>query len=155
MFVYHDRIVSMIDKDLFKDWYDLTSKLPAEVQNVLARTLRQVADSKLRLAYHTDYQTGCNIVDPFTELTHLFGKLNHRLYLEGVNQEPNIVSWLAAQMLLNNFGQINDKELETAVNEAMEKTAFETGIPSTTVVDRTRDWLNSLNVLRRTDSGVS
>lgn len=149
----------------FKDWTDATAELPWGVQKVMHDTLTLVSESKVTLAYGADYSKGSpclvNAVAQMTQagggngtpmayfasLVGQFDRINQWLYKEGVNEEPNIVSPLAAEILLRHFAPLKEQPLEKAVDEAIEPAAFETGTyREPTDEELTRDWLNCLNV---------
>lgn len=147
----------------FDNWTKATEDLPWGVQSVMYDTLLLVADGKVNLAYGTDYagKSPCLVnavaamteagggrgvpVSKFSSLVSAFDTINSALHQQGIN-DTQLVSPLAAEILIRNFGRLKDKPLETAVNEAVAPIAFEKGIiPERSDEDLTRDWLNALS----------
>lgn len=167
----------------FENWTKATEALPWGVQSVMYETLLLVADGKVKLAFRTDYQEGTpclvNAVGAMTQagagegipgeyfpaLVSAFDTINEALRIQGINDTPRIVSPLAAEILIRNFGKLKDKPLEKQVDEAVAPVIFETATSYREPTDEelTRDWLNALNVdgpkcepaNERTDTSVS
>lgn len=152
--------------DVYGAWNKATTELPWGVQSVFYETLKAVEAGQIKLTYGADYSSGSPCLvnaaatmlqsiggvggvgvpsNNFSNLVRAFDAINNALYRGGVNDSNSIVSPLAADILLHNFGKLKDQPIPEMVDEATKGEAFANNIyrePSD--ADLTRDWLNAL-----------
>ncbi len=147
----------------FTEWNKATSELPWGVQTVMLDTLKMVAEEQITLVYGADYFDGspCLVnavanlttagggrgvpLSEFNDLVCAFDDINNMLLGRGINISKN-VSPLAAEILIKNFGTLKEKPVESAVNHAMQREAFDNNVyrePSDE--EMARDLFNALS----------
>lgn len=135
--------------NLWTNWNKATTDIPWGVQKVFHDVFTLAEQAKTTLIYGSDYRDGspCLVntvgvmlkatggeggsglpMSHFGTIVSLFDRINEELYTRGVNDRSGYVSPLAAELFLYHFGELKDKPVETAVNEAMAPEAFANGV---------------------------
>ena len=150
-----------------QQWKQVTGDLPWGVQQVLKSTLELVQEEQVHLVYGQDYREGkpCLInaaatmlaanagvggsgipSQYFGDLVRNFDAINRELESSKINDGSGYVSPLAAEVLLRNFGELKEKPVSNAVDEAMASAAFAADIPyrEPSDADMARDFMNMM-----------
>jgi hypothetical protein len=108
--------------ETLNEWREATAALPWGVQGLCHDALTLAANEKITLVHGADYKDGrpClfNAIRQMTtqlsespssyagEVVRAFDSINHHLWKQNVNTKMNVVSPLAAEILLRNFGSL-------------------------------------------------
>lgn len=127
----------------FDKWYEATTALPWGTQRAFQEVLKAAADgSTTTLVYNADYRNeGACLVNQagailssgggkgiptaqYGAVVSAFDQINRHLETSGVNDRKGYVSPLAAEILLQYFGEVKPSPLERKMNSTVENAAF-------------------------------
>jgi len=150
----------------FSSWTEATTNLNWGAQNVIHTALELAADGQVTIVYGADYYEGnaclVNTVGQmlevgggsgipsqhFNDLVRNFDQLNGQLREQGVNTDYRNMSPLAAEILLQNFGELKPQPEITEPAEPTDKVILPGHreiIPEASDEDLAKSWLEAIS----------